>query len=158
MAKLAVYTAGSPTLRKKAADLEKTDKAVFKLASDMVETMEKENGIGLAAPQVGKSWRLICVKAKEGPLVFINPVIIKKSFRKNTAEEGCLSVPGIFGLVKRHNSLVLAAQSLKKEKIKLKAKGLMARVIQHEIDHLDGILFTDIVEKGQKIGKDERRI
>ncbi|MFH1366661.1 MAG: peptide deformylase [Patescibacteria group bacterium] len=158
MAKLTIYKDGSPILRKKATSVNKLDKAVFKFANDMAETMEKENGIGLAAPQVGKSWRLICVKAKQGPLVFINPLIIKKSFRKNAAEEGCLSVPGIFGRVKRHNSLILSAQGLSNEIIKLKAKGLMARVIQHEIDHLDGILFTDKVEKGEKSDKDQRRI
>jgi peptide deformylase len=158
MAKLTIQKDGSPILRKKAVRVEKFDKEIIKLASDMVDTMEKENGIGLAAPQVGKSLRLICLKAKEGPLVFINPAIIKKSFRKNTAEEGCLSVPGIFGRVKRHNGLILNAQSPAEEKIRLKAKGLMARVIQHEIDHLDGILFTDKIEKGQISGQDKRRI
>jgi peptide deformylase len=158
MAKLKIITEGHPILRKKALPIAALDKKTEKLAADMMETMNKENGIGLAAPQVGQSRRMICVKAKEGNLVFINPLILKKSWRKTTAEEGCLSVPGIFGLVKRYNNIVLRAQSLDKETVKFKAKGLMARVIQHEIDHLEGILFTDKIEKKASGKKDARKI
>ena len=158
MAKLSIQKEGSAILRKKSEDVKIIDNNILKLSANMLETMEKENGLGLAAPQVGKSLRLICVKSKEGNLVFVNPVILKKSFRKNTAEEGCLSVPGIYGYVKRHNSITLVAESLERKKLKLKAKGLMARVIQHELDHLLGILFTDKVEKNHKGTKDERKI
>lgn len=158
MAKLKIITEGHPTLRKKALPLDTIDKKTEKLAADLIETMNKENGIGLAAPQIGQSRRMICVKTKDGSLIFINPVIMKKSWRKNTAEEGCLSVPGIFGLVERCNSIILKANNLSKETIKLKARGLMARVIQHEIDHLEGILFTDKIEKKKTGKKDARKI
>ncbi|MFA5070183.1 MAG: peptide deformylase [Patescibacteria group bacterium] len=158
MAKLNIQKEGSPILRKKAESVKIIDAGVLKLSADMLETLDKENGLGLAAPQIGKSLRVICVKSKEGGLIFVNPEITKKSFRKNTAEEGCLSIPGIFGYVKRHNSIVLEADSLERTRIKLKAKGLMARVIQHELDHLSGILFTDKVEKKHKGNKDERKI
>ncbi len=129
-----------PVLRKKSEGVDKID---YQFLSDLSETMVKKDGIGLAAPQVGVSKRIIAVMDPEKgkPLVLINPVIVKKSKEKETGEEGCLSFPGIFLKVKRAKEIEAEALNREGEKISFKAEGLAARVIQHEIDHLDGILF-----------------
>lgn len=114
-----------------------------KLAKDMTETMISRDGIGLAAPQVSESIRLIIVSTKTGPLIMINPELTKKSLIKETDEEGCLSIPNTFGQVKRHHSIQVKFFDLEGKSKHISAKGLLARVIQHEIDHLDGILFID---------------
>lgn len=118
------------------------------LIAAMMETMLEKDGVGLAAPQIGQNIRLIVVKGENGNLIAFNPRIVKKSFFQEWGEEGCLSVPGKYGLVKRHKKITLAFVNEKGEKQRLKAVGLMARVCQHEIDHLDGILF---IEKAKKI-------
>jgi len=115
--------------------------------NDLVLTMQEKDGIGLAAPQVDDARRILIVNAKEGPLVLINPVVTHKSFRKNKMEEGCLSVPGVNGIVKRPFSIKLNALTRDGKKYSQKTCGLLARVIQHEIDHLNGILFIDKVVK-----------
>jgi len=114
-----------------------------KLITDMAETMLAKDGVGLAAPQIGESIRVIVVNTKDGVLPLINPEIKKKSWRQETDEEGCLSVPGVYGYVKRPANIEVSGLTQTGEKIDLKAKGLLARVIQHEVDHLDGILFID---------------
>jgi peptide deformylase len=120
-----------------------TSKKFHKLLEDMAETMIKKDGVGLAAPQIGESIRVIVVNTKDGILALINPEITKKSWRQETDEEGCLSVPGVYGYVKRPAQISVTGYTQCGEKTDLKAKGLMARVIQHEIDHLGGILFID---------------
>ena len=121
-------------------------KEIQKLVYDLVETMEVENGIGIAAPQVGIHKRLIIVDiGNNQPQAFFNPVIKSKSFSKIESEEGCLSVPGVFGMVKRHKAVTVTAQNLDGDTQTFRAEGLMAIVFQHEIDHLDGILFIDKV-------------
>ena len=113
------------------------------LISDMAETMVKKDGIGLAGPQVGQSVRLIAVNTKDGVLALVNPVITNHSLRKEWGEEGCLSLPNTFGQVKRYKKVHCKFIDEKGNNRKIEAGGLMARVIQHEIDHLDGILFID---------------
>lgn len=113
------------------------------LASDMSETMIVDKGIGLAAPQIGQNIRLIIVSTKSGPQVMFNPKIVKKSIRQEWGEEGCLSIPGVFGNVKRYRTVECSFFDTKGQRQVAKAEGLLARVIQHEIDHLDGILFID---------------
>jgi len=113
---------------------------------EMIETM-KEGGVGLAAPQVGVAKRFIIVKTKTGPEAFINPKIFSASIRKINSEEGCLSVPGVWGIVKRHSKVKVKALNRRGEKVLIKASGLESIIFQHEIDHLDGILFIDKVEK-----------
>lgn len=113
---------------------------------DMHETLaHTENGIGLAAPQAGKNLRIFVVAPALGlnQTVFINPVITKLSEEKESMEEGCLSVPGLYGNTKRATSLKLEAYNERGRKFKMKADGLIAQLVQHEVGHLDGALFTD---------------
>mgnify|MGYP001570000385 FL=1 len=109
----------------------------------MYATVIKADGVGLSAPQIGKNIRLIVLNTKDGQLNLLNPELIKKSWGKNWDSEGCLSLPGIYGKVKRHKKVTCQYFNEIGEKLTLNTKGLFARVIQHEIDHLDGILFID---------------
>ena len=129
-------------LRKRSKEVETIDNKIRELAIDMLDTMYKFDGVGLAAPQVGILKRIITIDIGEGPKVLINPVI-KKAQGKQTGEEGCLSFPNVFGNVDRPESIVVEAFDIDGNKIKIKAKGLEAVVLSHEIDHLDGILFVD---------------
>lgn len=113
------------------------------LATDMAETMIVDKGIGLAAPQIGEDIRLIIVSAKSGPQIMFNPKITKKSLRQEWGEEGCLSIPGVFGDVKRYKIITCSFFDVEGIERTAEAHGLLARVIQHEIDHLNGILFID---------------
>lgn len=137
------------SLRKKSIKIKKiTDPQIKKLAKELKEIMKKEDGLGLAAPQIGYNLRMIAINTKNGDQIFINPKIYWKTFFKNEIlEEGCLSVPDVFGLVKRSKKVWLKYQNLSGKKIKIKAEGLLARVFQHEIDHLNGVLFIDKVKK-----------
>ena len=129
-------------LRKRSREIETIDNKIRELAIDMLDTMYKFDGVGLAAPQVGILKRIITIDIGEGPKVLINPVI-KKAQGKQTGEEGCLSFPNVFGNVDRPESVVVEAFDIDGNKIKIKAKGLEAVVLSHEIDHLEGILFVD---------------
>ncbi len=129
-------------LRKRSREIETIDNKIRELAIDMLDTMYKFDGVGLAAPQVGILKRIITIDIGEGPKVLINPVI-KKTSGKQTGEEGCLSFPNVFGNVDRPEAIVVEAFDIDGNKIKIKAKGLEAVVLSHEIDHLDGILFVD---------------
>jgi peptide deformylase len=120
-----------------------SEKGWASLVADMALTMLKKDGAGIAAPQIGKNIRVIIVNTKEGPIAMFNPDLVKKSWAKEWGVEGCLSVPGVFGEVKRHKIVACKYLDLQGNEQCLDAKGLMARVIQHEIDHLDGILFID---------------
>lgn len=119
---------------------------IQQLVDNMVLTMRKAKGIGLAATQVGVDARVIVVETKNGALSFINPEIVEHSSQTENGEEGCLSVPGQYGFVKRYRHIRLRYLSLNGEESTLEASGLFARVIQHEIDHLNGIVFIDKVE------------
>jgi len=147
-------------LRQKAKKVKKIDASLQKLIDDMIETMEDAPGQGLAAPQIGVSLRVIVVDAKPGEddsedeptvqLQLINPEILEKR-GEVVGEEGCLSIPGYLGNVKRAEFVVVRALNRKGKEIKLKASHNLARVLQHEIDHLDGILFTDRLEKPEDL-------
>ena len=117
------------------------------LIDDMIETMKKEDGVGLAAPQIGKHVRIIIAETGEGPEAFVNPKIISTSDRMMDSEEGCLSVPGVYGIVKRHKTVKVKAKDRHGQPVRLKASGLLSVIFQHEIDHLDGILFIDKAHK-----------
>lgn len=144
MANLPILTYPNPALRKKAQPVaDPKDPKIRELIFDMLETMEKNNGMGLAAPQVGKSMRLCVVKFDRKTYVLINPEIKSRSIRTEFFEEGCLSFPGQFMPIKRAKKIKVIALDRKGEKIEIKADGMLARAFQHEIDHLDGILFID---------------
>lgn len=134
----------NPILRRKAEKIkDPKSPEIQELIFEMLRTMEENDGIGLAAPQIGKSIRLCIVKKDGKTHVLINPKIKSKSWSKEIAEEGCLSFPGKFIPVKRSKKIKVKALDKKGEEITLKADGLLARAFQHEIDHLDGILFID---------------
>ncbi|PIP34221.1 peptide deformylase [Candidatus Falkowbacteria bacterium CG_4_10_14_0_2_um_filter_48_10] len=133
-------------LRKKSIPVQfepQRKKAREKLCADMAATMLAKDGVGLAAPQIGLSIRLIVINTKDGVRYLFNPEISKKSLGREWGEEGCLSVPNVFGQVKRAKSISFSFADDNGGRHQEEASGFMARVIQHEIDHLDGILFID---------------
>lgn len=113
------------------------------LIKELKETMMKERGVGIAAPQIGVHDRVIIVEVDGIATAFINPIISNRSFRMIDSEEGCLSVPGTWGIVKRHRSITLTALNEEGNEVILRPQGFDATVFQHETDHLDGILFID---------------
>ena len=153
MAILDIKKFNDPVLRKECQEIEKIDEKTKKLIVDMAQTMVENQGIGLAAPQVGISEKVIVVATDlngERILELINPKITKKSKEKEIGEEGCLSFPGIYIKINRAKKVEVEGLDINGKKIKLKAEGLLARVFQHEIDHLSGILFfhrLSILEK-----------
>jgi peptide deformylase len=144
MAVLKVRKYGDPVLRRRADEVGPVTPEVRQTADDMIETMYDEVGIGLAAPQVGIPLRLMVVTDDESRAarVLVNPVIVE-STGQVTAEEGCLSIPGIFAQVTRAAQVTVTARDLDGQPVTIRAEGLLARVLQHEIDHLDGVLFID---------------
>lgn len=135
---------GDEILRKKSREVEIVDDKIRELMEDMIETMHKYNGVGLAAPQVGILKRVIVIDLYDGnePLRLVNPKLLKTK-GKQEVEEGCLSFPNQYAKMVRPEEIVAEALNEKGEKIKIKAKGLLAQAICHEIEHLDGILFID---------------
>jgi len=131
--------------KKSQAITDSQDPLVQDLIFDMLETMKKNNGMGLAAPQVGRLLRLCVIKFERKTYILINPKIKNKSWSKETAEEGCLSFPGQFIPVKRFKKVQVIAQNRFGKEIIIEAEGLLARALQHEIDHLDGILYIERV-------------
>ncbi|NLW03067.1 MAG: peptide deformylase [Clostridiaceae bacterium] len=136
---------GDEVLRKRSKEVKEINDKIRELFEDMKETLRKTgNGIGIAAPQVGILRRMIVIDLGEGPIEIINPVIIEQQ-GEQVEVEGCLSVPGVFGEVKRPAQMVVEYTNLDGEKVKVEATDLLARCLSHEIDHLDGILFIDKV-------------
>ena len=139
-------------LRKVSQPVKEVTKEIQRLMDDMLETMYSANGIGLAAIQVGIPKNLIVIdlltkEKKKDPIFFVNPKIIKKSSRMTKYEEGCLSIPNLFAIVQRPSECEVEYLDYKGKKKTLKATGLLATCIQHEIDHLKGILFIDYLSK-----------
>jgi len=133
----------SKILRKKTEKVKKIDVKIKKLAEEMIKIMMKNGGVGLAANQIGKNLSLFVAYDNKKFYVFINPEIEKFYGKEKIMEEGCLSIPKIWGEIKRYEGVILNYQNLFGKKKKLKAKGFLAQIIQHEIDHLNGILFID---------------
>ncbi|HKM42543.1 MAG TPA: peptide deformylase [Limnochordia bacterium] len=142
MAKLPIVTVGEPVLEQKAIEVPKITKKITKLIDDMLETMYEANGIGLAAPQVGVSQRIIVLDVGEGPVVLVNPVIVAASGEEIDVE-GCLSIPERWVYVKRATMVEIAGLNEKGKPVRLEADGYFARALQHEIDHLDGVLMLE---------------
>tara|TARA_B100000963_G_scaffold88446_1_gene75978 strand:- start:6052 stop:6576 length:525 start_codon:yes stop_codon:yes gene_type:complete len=152
MSKRKILIEPDPILRKKSDPLEKIDTDLKKLMDDMLDTMYQAPGIGLAAVQLGILKRLIVIDIskddeKKNPLFLVNPEIIHKSKKTSTYEEGCLSLPGFFAEIERPAECNIKYLDYDGKEKKLKATGLLATCIQHEIDHLDGVLFIDYLSK-----------
>ncbi len=166
MAILEIKKYPEPVLKKKAEVVKKITPEIRKLVEDMAETMQKNQGIGLAAPQVGVLKRVIIVGAEKGPLCLINPKIIRKSKETELGEEGCLSLPGLYLKIKRPKFIEVEALDIDGKKIHFETKELfskspgterypsgviIARIIQHEIDHLNGILIINKISFWQRL-------
>ena len=143
---------GDEVLTKKCKEVPKMTLRTKILINDMLDTMYEAMGVGLAAPQVGILKRIVVIDVGEGPIVLINPEILETS-GEQTGEEGCLSVPGKFGVVTRPNYAKVKAFNESMEEIIIEGEGLLARCIQHECDHLDGILYVTKVE-GELVDKE----
>ncbi|MBQ3506605.1 MAG: peptide deformylase [Clostridia bacterium] len=137
-----VVQVGDDVLRRKCFPVENFDESLAKLLDDMRDTVKKEQGAGLAAPQVGVLRRVVVVDVEEGYFELINPVILQQK-GEQTGWEGCLSVRGKSGIVSRPMKVKISFQDRKGEKYLLQAKGFFARAICHELDHLDGVLYID---------------
>lgn len=168
MALRQILTSEEPVLRQRAKKVRKVDANTQKLIDDMIETMRQAPGVGLAAPQIGVGLRVIVVETPEDEddpqggtiLQLINPELVK-SDGEQVGEEGCLSIPGYVGIVKRSQNVTVRGMNRKGKEVKVKATGYLARVLQHEIDHLDGVLFTDRLESRDhlfKLGPNNERI
>lgn len=157
-----ILTYNSKKLREKSQPIKKLDKAAMRLVKDLVETLRCSGGVGLSAPQIGALKRVLVYeyrkpknstdKMPELPLtILINPEIIKTSAKTEVSEEGCLSFPNMFGEVERFKKITVKALGINGKEIKFEAKDLEARIIQHESDHLDGILFVDRLTGSKEI-------
>lgn len=140
---------GDEILRKKAREVETVDDKIREILDDMVETMHKYNGVGLAGPQIGILKRLVVIDLydEKGPIKLVNPKITKQDGEQEV-EEGCLSFPNQYGKIIRPTKVMLEALNENGEKIKIKAEGLLAQAISHELDHLEGVLFVDKIIPG----------
>ena len=145
MALRTIRIQGDPVLNKKCREINEMTPKIKELIDDMLDTMYEANGVGLAGPQVGVLKRIVVIDIGEGPVVMINPVILEKS-GEQTGDEGCLSLPGKAGTVTRPNYVKARAFDENMEEYEIEGTELMARAICHELDHLDGHMYTEIVE------------
>jgi len=140
---------GDPVLRTPAHEVEEFGEEVRTIAEDMLETMYRASGVGLAGPQIGLSMRIIVVDLGDteedhpGPLALVNPRVVEGSRKTDRGPEGCLSIPGMEEVVERPSSVTVEGVTPEGEPVSIQAEGLLGRALQHEIDHLDGILFID---------------
>jgi peptide deformylase len=156
---------GDPVLRRKAEPVHDIDDELRALIDDMMETMYAADGVGLAAPQVGVGKRLIVVDVREPeapPFALINPIVVEQGEETDRGEEGCLSIPGLKEIVERPARVVVEGLDPDGNPRRIEAEGLLARALQHEVDHLDGILFIDrvsplkrqmLLKRWKKIGR-----
>lgn len=150
MAVLPIRSFGDPVLRQKAGEVEKITDVHRRLAADMLDTMRDAPGVGLAGPQVGVLERIFVWETDEEHGVVINPVVVESSSETFSDEEGCLSLPGIVYEVERPFAITIEGLDLDGEPIRMEVEDFRARVFQHEIDHLDGVLFIDRLPEEQR--------
>lgn len=152
MAILQIRTLPDPVLRQKAKRVTKIDASIQKLIDDMIDTLHADpNRAGLAAPQVGVLLRIVVIEVPEQELItLINPEIIKKEGER-IVQEGCLSIPGYFGEIKRAVTVKVKAKNRDGKEFRLKAEGLLAQALEQEIEHLDGVLYIDHLESSEKL-------
>ncbi|MEN4012022.1 MAG: peptide deformylase [Chloroflexota bacterium] len=162
-----IVTVPDAVLRRKARKVTTFDHELQQLVEDMIVTMRQAPGVGLAAPQVGISERLIVVEYAENEededapkklYVVANPEIVKTSEEMESGIEGCLSIPGLVGEVERYAQVVVRGQNRRGQVVRIKAKGWLARIFQHEIDHIEGILYTDRASRVWKPSPEEESI
>jgi len=154
-----IVTVGAPILRRKAKKVTSFGETTERLVQDMLDSMRAANGLGLAAPQIGVPLRVIVIEMPEDDenphsderYVLCNPKIVRASKELEEGEEGCLSVPGLIGEVVRATAVTVKGATPRGKRVRHKAHGLLARAFQHEIDHLDGVLFVDRVESPEKL-------
>lgn len=152
-----ILKVGDPILRQTALPVTKFDAALKQLAQDMLATMYINQGVGLAAPQIGLGFQMVVIGCEKRELVLINPQIIKCS-GETLQTEGCLSVPEAYGYVRRYDKITVEAYDVFGKKKTYKEAGFFARVVQHELDHLDGVLFIDkvlLTEEVESLGLKE---
>jgi peptide deformylase len=147
MALRKILTMEHPVLRAKAKKVSRFDPWLERLVNDMRETMREAPGVGLAAPQIGESVRVLVAEYEEQQVALVNPEIVKASEEQELGTEGCLSIPGYVGdNVPRALAVTVKARDPKGKEIRIKADGWFARILQHEIDHLDGVLYIDYID------------
>jgi peptide deformylase len=151
MAVLQIRTLPDPVLRQKAKRIGRIDGSVQRLIDDMLDTMHAANGVGLAAPQVGVSLRVAVIQLPEGePIALINPEVVKRQGER-VLNEACLSVPGYYGEIRRSVTVKVKALDREGRQFRIKGEGLLAEALEHEIDHLNGMLYVDRVDSPEKI-------
>lgn len=151
MAVKEVRKIGDPVLREKSKKVEKVDESVIQLVRDLSDTLKETGGVGMAAPQIGVSRRVIVINADNRMYTFINPEIEILDDQKIRSDEGCLSIYSIKDFnVKRFSKVRVRAKNLKWKDVEVVAEGLLARIFQHEIDHLNGVLFMDHLDRKSK--------
>ena len=157
MAAIPIRTLPDPVLRQKCKKVSRIDPSVLKLIDNMLDTMYSANGVGLAAPQVGVPLRIVTIclpEEDDEDIILINPEIVKKSGERQI-EERCLSVPGYSGKVKRATSVTAKGRDADWKEVRIKADGLLAQALEHEIDHLNGVLYVDLLENPEDLVKDK---
>ncbi len=151
-----ILTVPDPILRKHAKKVSSFDKSLKKLVADMMETLHDANGAGLAAPQVGVSQRVIvlCINENQSTteLAIVNPEVVKRKGER-ICKEGCLSIPGYFGEIRRSEEVKVKGVDITGKELKIKGQGLLGQALEHEIDHLNGILYVDHLESQDKLKK-----
>lgn len=157
MSVLRIRTWGDPVLKTRAREVTEVTDEIRQLARDMLETLQNEHGVGLAANQVGALWRVFVAEVQEEEktlprrYTILNPRITRTSQETESAEEGCLSFPGLYGPVERASEITIAGLDLKGRPLTLTATGLLARACQHELDHLDGVVFIERMKLVQRL-------
>ena len=144
---LDIRTFGDPVLKTRAAPVESFDESLVRLTQDMLGTMRDNEGVGLAATQVGRLKRVLVAAVEDDEYVIVNPVLTDRSETTETATEGCLSIPGIQVDVERPTAVTVSGQDVSGRPLQIEASDLLARVLQHEVDHLDGVLILDRTDR-----------
>jgi peptide deformylase len=158
MAILPIKTVPEPVLRQKSKRVSGIDGSIRKLAEDMIETMHAAYGVGLAAPQVGVPLRVIVIgMPEEEDFVLVNPEIVRRTGER-LVTEGCLSVPGYYGEIKRSQRVTVKGKDLGGKEVRIRAEELLAQALEHEIDHLNGVLYIDRLESSDKLYRVEPEV
>ncbi|MGI9049064.1 MAG: peptide deformylase [Rubrobacteraceae bacterium] len=144
---LEVKRFGDPVLKSRSTPVKDFDESLERLAADMLSTMRSHDGVGLAANQVGRLKRILVAAVEEEEYVVVNPVVESRTEESEKAPEGCLSIPGVLVEVERSKGIAVSGRDVTGEPVRIEVEGLLARILQHEIDHLDGVLILDRTDR-----------